>query len=210
MRASAFETSVPAGPIGSLPVHLVQTPSRSLPWLMLALGLPAALSVMAPFVMIAAHAATDASGRALVLDRADTVAQLAVALVVWALMFGWPAGRIAARIGCRREIALMPGTVSVIERGPLRTRVWSAPLSSFLGLSHRVRATLSGTRHELVLVHRQGDRSLLLRTADRIGQAEVSALASLLGCREIAHDPVNKGAEDAVGAGLSVSMAVAA
>ena len=48
-----------------------------------------------------------------------------------------------------------------------------------------MRASLSGTRHELILVHPERDKCVLLSVAPRTTQAEVDRVATLLGHKEI-------------------------
>jgi hypothetical protein len=183
MRVATFESSLPSGPIDSLPATLFQTSSRLSPLLMLVLALPASFAALSPFVLIARQVALDASP---FLARQDTSALLFLALVVWTALFCWPVLRLAGTIGRTREIVLWHQCVSVTDQSLSGRRVWSEPLSSYRGLAHFVRSSHSGTRHELVLVHDNAAHSLVLRTADRIGQAEIDALTQLLGCREIA------------------------
>ncbi len=183
MRAAAFETILPNGPITSLPFQLVQTPSRTSPLLMLALALPAAIVVIAPFSMIAAHAAFDFS---MFVERTATSVQLGLALVLWALVFVLPIAQRARQLGKSRTVSVEHGLVSVTDRGLFGNKTWVQPLSAYRGIAHHVRSSLSGTRHELLLIHPDHACSLLLRAADKIGQAEVDALGILLGCREIA------------------------
>ena len=59
------------------------------------------------------------------------------------------------------------------------------PLASFAGVAHHVRASLSGTRHELILVHPDREKSVLLSLAAKVAQAEVDRVAALLGHKEI-------------------------
>jgi hypothetical protein len=183
MRATAFETCVPCAPITALPVSLMQTPSRSSPFLTLALAFPAAFAALAPFYLIAAHAMQDAS---LFLERSGTSLLLGLALVLWAVLFGWPIMKRLGLIGTRRQIRLTSADVVVREQGLFADRVWSQPLSAYRGLAHHVRSSMSGTRHEVLLVHPDPAKSLLLRAADRIGQDEIDQMAVLTGCREIA------------------------
>jgi hypothetical protein len=48
-----------------------------------------------------------------------------------------------------------------------------------------VRASLSGARHELILVHPVWEKSILLSVAPRTSQNEVERVADLLGHKEI-------------------------
>lgn len=183
MRAAAFETILPNAPIDALPLTLVQKPSRTSPLLLLALALPAAMAVLAPYSMIAAHAAFDSS---LLTDRTAASLQAGLALVLWATVFCWPILRRTQRMGTRRDVTIKNGMVSVQDIGIFGNKSWTQPLPAYRGIAHHVRSSLSGTRHELLLIHPDPARSLLLRAADKIGQAEIDILGNLLGCREIA------------------------
>lgn len=181
MRATAFETILPNSPITSLPFSLEQTASRVSPLLMVALALPAALAALTPFWLIAQHA-----DPALLAGRWETSIPLAAAFLLWAVLFGWPIAIRAWRIGQRRRISLVPHSVEVTDASLLGHACWFEPLASYDGIAHHIRASLSGTRHELLLIHPDPKRSLLLRAAASINQREIDELASLLGCREIA------------------------
>jgi hypothetical protein len=197
MRAAAFETIQPPGPITGLPFHLVQTASRTSPVLMLALALPAALAALTPFWFIAHHAVRDST---LLTERPDTSVLLAAALIAWALLFGWPIVRRAVRFGRQRHVAISADHVTVTEGTGSWAKTWSEPLNAYDGLAHHIRASLSGTRHELILIHPEPMRCLLLRADDKITQAEIDRLATLLGCREIAPQLFYRKRDRAVGA----------
>jgi hypothetical protein len=183
MRAAAFETIQPNTPLTALPLHLAQTPSRASPILLLALALPAAFAALAPFYFIAAHAAQHTQ---VFVERPQHSLQVLLAIVAWSLVFGWPIFRRTRRMGSRRDILITQNGVTVTESGFMSHTVWTEPLQSYRGLAHHVRASLSGTRHELLLIHPNPAHSLLLRTADKIAQNEIDSTALLLGCREIA------------------------
>jgi hypothetical protein len=84
-----------------------------------------------------------------------------------------------------RTVDIDERTVTVTEGSRFRTWTWSAPLSSYTGLAHHLRASLSGTRHELILVHPERDKCVLLSLADTMAQCEVDRVAALLGQKEI-------------------------
>ena len=181
MRATAFETILPNAPITALPLNLAQSASRVSPLLMLALALPATLAALTPFWLIARHA-----DPAILVGRLETSIPLAAAFLLWGGLFGWPIAIKAWRIGQRRTISIAHGLVEVEDATVLGIDRWSEPLSAYDGIAHHVRASLSGTRHELLLVHPDPRRSLLLRAAPAINQRETDELTGLLGCREIA------------------------
>jgi hypothetical protein len=77
------------------------------------------------------------------------------------------------------------GVVAVVERRFGFKRRWTAPVSEFLGLAHNVRASLSGSRHELVLVHPDPEHNVLLQLAPSMPQPHIDRVAILLGVSEI-------------------------
>ena len=181
MRAAAYDTVVPNSPITSLPLNLVETASRASPILVLLLALPVALAGLVPFWLILQHA-----GPALLGSNPAATITLGIALIAWTALFGWPIARQTGRFGLCRSITITHGHVRVADRGLLASSAWNEPLSAYLGLAHHVRSSLSGTRHELLLIHPDPARSLLLRTAASISHGEIDVLTNLLGCREIA------------------------
>jgi hypothetical protein len=183
MRATDFETILPDHPVTELPATLSQTPSRAAPFLLLALALPAATLSLFPFAMIADHLARDPAVAA---QRPMTVLALALAFLVWLIVFGWPIAVRASRAMIDRHVAFAPGFVTVTDTGLLGARTWNEPLANYDGLTHRVKSSLSGTRHELILVHPNASRSVLLRASARISQSEIETTAALFGCPEIA------------------------
>lgn len=180
MRASAFETISPNAPITALPARLELTASRVSPILVLTLVLPFALLALIPFFMITQHPEAPA-----LIAHVETSIPLGIALLAWTLLFGWPIASALPKLGRRQTVLIRPGMVRVCERSAFANSAWSAPLNSYIGLAHHVRASLSGTRHELILVHPNPARSVLVRMSPAISQREIDDLAQVLGCREI-------------------------
>lgn len=180
MRASTFEFISPGVPVTSLPARLELTTSRVSPLLVLTVVLPFALLALIPYVMIAQH-----PGALSLVWRFETSIPLAVALLSWTLLFGWPIASALGKLGRRQTVLLKKASIRVCERSAFSSTAWSAPIPEFAGLAHHVRASLSGTRHELILVHPIPTRSVLLRVSPAISQREIDDMALLLGCREI-------------------------
>ncbi len=107
----------------------------------------------------------------------------AVAFLIF--LIGLPAKRLVDRLASTRTVNISNGTVTVTEGGYFHNWTWSAPLASYNGVAHHVRASLSGARHELILVHPVWEKSILLSVAPRTLQSEVERVASLLGHKQI-------------------------
>ncbi len=184
MRVAIFDQIEPTG-LSELPCRLVQDGSRAQAATLLFLYLPAVVGLAVAPLVIFLHAVLTPGAQAVLTERPLLVAELIVGFVFWLFLLGLPLKRLVGRLATHRIIEIDGRTVSVTDHGNLRTSTWDAPLASYAGLTHHVRASLSGTRHELILVHRNRKKSILLRLADHISQSEVDRLATLLGCEEI-------------------------
>lgn len=183
MRATDFETSLPDAPLTSLPHTLIQTPSRAAPFLLVALALPCAALIAFPFAVLVEHLMRNPSA----LDHQFGPAiALALAFVLWLGFFACPIAVKISRATTTRRVEIDGQSVLVIDRGLLGSLSWSEPLANYSGLTHHVRSSLSGTRHELILVHPLRSKSVLIRAAARISANEIDDTAAALGCPEIA------------------------
>lgn len=185
MRGAGIPSVLPSSTLGSLPITLEQTSSRSSPILMIAVLGPLSLALLMPFLLVAQHLAQDPASRAVIAERPQAAIQLLIALAFCGALFGWPLVRLARALGRGRSIEIDRGTVAVTERSLGGARAWSEPLAKYTGVSHHVRASLSGLRQELTLVHPDPSRSVLLAISDRIPQEEIDRVASLLDVAEI-------------------------
>ena len=169
-------------PFDRLPVTIDQKSSRASALIMLLLLVPALLIVVVPVGLLAAFAAP---ALGIAADNPVAAAQVLIGIGIWTLLFVVPAKRIIQRFGSVRKIGIDARVVTVSDVGPFCARAWSAPLTEFSGIAHHVRATISGLHHELILVHGERGKSVLLHAADRISQATVERAATLLRLPEI-------------------------
>lgn len=143
--------------------------------------LPLIVAVVVPSTMLAAEAVANPA----IWDRLSTSPVNALGALVgvgiWLAMFGIPSWRAMQRLGWILDIEIKDRTVAVRERSLLGTRSWHCPLEQFEGISHHVRTSLSGTRHELVLIHPERERSLLVHMAETISKNETDAFAQRFG-----------------------------
>ncbi len=137
--------------------------------------------VMAPLLIIAAEAIAQPA----MLDRfSDAPARAAFAfagVAIWIVMFGIPAMRAFSRMGRSQTIRIAGGNVEVSEKTLIGHNAWRLPLSDFEGISHHIRTSISGTRQELILVHPQSTKCLLLAMDETISQNETDGLSAKLG-----------------------------
>lgn len=185
MHVAAIDSVSPSDTPATLPLRLDQTFSAASAILMLLPTLVIALALYIPACTLTLELLADPSAPSLILQRPRSAMQVALGLILWTVLLGLLLRRAAARLGRARIVEIEAGSVRVTERGLFGRQRWAAPLASYLGVAHHVRATLSGSRHEVILVHPVPRHSVLLRIAPQIAQAEIGAIASLLGQREI-------------------------
>ncbi len=187
MRQAGSSNVVPAPSFDSLPFNAEQTSSRTAAVLMLLLLIPVLCLVIVPVGLILVFA-TGEVREAIVLHPL-AAAILGAGLVTWVALFLVPAKRIVQRFGNRRRVTIARERVTVADESLFGSRHWSAPLAEFRGVAHHIRATLSGVRHELILVHPTRDRSVLLHSADAIAQSTIDRATALLRLQQVpAHE----------------------
>jgi hypothetical protein len=118
-------------------------------------------------------------------ESIDAAAQVLVGIGLWTVLFVLPAKRLVQRFGSIRRIHIDTNTVTVSERGMFGSRQWSAPLSEYTGITRHLRSTLSGLRHELIMVHRESRKSVLLHSGDLASPPTIEQAVRLLGLPEI-------------------------
>ena len=177
MPPVAATTGAPASAFEALPFSFAQQSSRPTAVLLLLLLLPVLAVLIVPPTLILFLALEDL--RHAIADKPLAVGMLVLGLVTWAGVFLVPTQRLIRKLWTTRSVRVAADGVTVNDGGFLGSRQWNAPLSDFSGIAHHVRATLSGVRHELVLVHRDRRRAVLLHTADRISQATIDRAAAL-------------------------------
>lgn len=185
MRISAVDRISPAAAPIVLPLSLVQTPSRRSALVLLLLFLPVATVLLAPFALLATGLVEDPSLRETLAGRPASLFQILCGLGFWAVLLGWPIKRLFDGLTKSRKVLIDNGVIDVTDTGIWGTRDWQAPLGAFAGIAHHVRASRSGVRHELILVHPDRRQSVLLAMADRMNQSEVDHAVDILGLPEI-------------------------
>jgi hypothetical protein len=162
----------------SLPYRIAHKSSRICALLLLALLAAMACMVIVPLALVLVHAAGDV-GDALA-HKPLAAGALAVGLAAWIALLAAAAAGVLRRCWRRRSVTVTPERVVVCDAGLFGATLWTRPLPEFRGIAHHVRATLTGVRHELVLVHSARNRSVLLYAADSLSQATIDRAATLL------------------------------
>lgn len=178
MPQATLDTVVSHPLFDRLPFRVAQASSKTSSALMLLLLVPAVAVLLAPLALLAAFATPALWAAA---EHPAAAAQVAAGLAIWTVLFVVPAKRIIQRFATSRDVCIEPDLVTVRERGPFGTRVWTVPLAEFSGVAHHVRSNLSGVHHELFLVHACRGKSLLVHAGEAIPQATIDRAARLLG-----------------------------
>lgn len=183
MRVAIYDRVEPAMPT-QLPLRLTQSCSPHSATASLAVLAPLALAAAIAGVAIVYQALLTPAARDLVAEHPTLGLEILVALIFLIALIALPIRRLIARLTMTRTVDIANGMVTVTE-GHFRARTWSAPLGAYTGVTHHVRASLSGTRHELILIHPERAKSVLLCVAPRTSQGEVDRVAALLGHHQI-------------------------
>jgi hypothetical protein len=182
MPPQAVDTVASAPPFDHLPLTIDQTSSRASALIMLVLLVPALLVGLVPTALLVAFASSSLGVAA---DHPGAAAQVLLGIGLWTVLFVLPAKRIVQRFGIVRRIHIDTDAITVNERGLFGARKWQAPLSEYSGIARHLRSTLSGLRHELILVHREPRKSVLLHSADLASPPTIDQAKRLLGLPEI-------------------------
>lgn len=150
-----------------------------------ALLVPILAALLAPFWLVVAQLASDPTARAILSARPLIGVQLLIGLVVVVGTFGWPLAHFARRGLERRRITIDGETVHYEASGLFGRRSWSEPVAHYTGLTQRVRTSLSGARHVVVLVHRRPSRSVHLPLAPETSAEALLSVARLFVLAEI-------------------------
>jgi hypothetical protein len=180
MRFDAIETVTVSDRKPGGPIVLMQVGSRLAAIAHAVILLPACLMMLAPFALVAARASDLPAARELITSRPMAALQLTVAFLIAGAFCALAVHRLTSRLGRGTRVEISQETVRVREYSILGEKAWSAPLPSFSGVRHRVRSTLNGTRHELVLEHPDARRTLLIEIAPQISDARIGEVAASL------------------------------
>lgn len=169
-----------------IPFRSIQTTSRAGSTLHLALLSALAAIVVLPQLAVAAYALLTPAVRTTILAQPMVSFQLLAALVFWIALFVWPLKNLVLRLSAGRTVEIVAGNVIVTERRPFaRVARWTQPLNAYRGIAHNVRSSLSGTRHEVILVHPDRRRSVLLHATSAAASPDIERISRSLDLPEI-------------------------
>jgi hypothetical protein len=180
MQRQTYEFVDVSGGKYQLPITLKQSnPKLSrLPGLVLMTALAAI--IVLPQIALAAYAVASSEVRSALIDQPLVALQLAAALALWVALVCWPLRNILMSLLSDRLVDIRNGDVTVIDKTPFSTVTWQMPLATYEGVALHIRSSLSGIRHEAILVHPNRSRSVILMVAQCIGEREILEVCRVL------------------------------
>lgn len=180
MRPRLFECVELKSTADTMPMLSSQTAPRTANAIHLGLMSLLAAVIVLPQVAFVAYAISSPQLRSVIAGQPLIALQLVIALIVWISLFAIPLSGLIGRLTWRRNLEITADKVAVQDDGAFGASHWTAPLASYKGVAHHIRSSLSGNRHELVLVHPDPRHSVLLLVAENISDSDVARMSNLL------------------------------
>lgn len=154
-----------------------------------ALGLGAVLAMTLPLFggmfLLTSEAMSKPEAVSRALAQPLTTVQIVLGVLMVSALLLVPARRLVAGIGRAGIVEIDGNVVQVAEKGLLSTRKFSEPLDAYRGIAHRIRTSVSGIHHELVLVHPDARRDVVIALDGMDASTTPAAVIARLGLPEI-------------------------
>jgi hypothetical protein len=121
-----------------------------------------ALSLIGGIFLVTTEALSKPDAVNLALAQPLATLQIVAGLMLITALVLVPVRRLVARVGRGASVEIDRGIVRMAESGLFSSRTFDEPLDAYYGVAHRVRTTLSGLRHEIVLVHPDARRDVVI------------------------------------------------
>lgn len=180
MNLSAIDR-IETNPDSNASLELSQFGSRASALFLLGLALPASLALIAPFALIGLNPVS----LGLLSERPGSALLLGCGLIAAAVLLVYCVRAGVARLSGRRIVSIRGDRIMVEQHGLLGVERWTQPMSTYVGVAHHIRASLSGTRHEIVLVHQRPEHDVLLGVSQRAPAVSAAQIGSQLGLPEV-------------------------
>ena len=174
-----FDVVEPNTPDQALPLRLCLSPDKARTAARLLLIVPGLAVLLVP-AALALFLLLHAEPVALALYDGLTLTALTVLPLLWLALAGLACLAVLPRLRRKRLVTVTGARVSVIETGLMGARSWHLPVAAYRGIAHHVRATAGVVNHEIILVHDQPGRSVLLHTAPIVNQTSLDHFSALL------------------------------
>ena len=164
-----------------LPLTLTQTSSRLSAVTLVSVSSLSIAALIMPLAVMSLHATSNPRALAAIVERPVSATVLALGLALAITLLAIPLAAGLSRMRRSRAVRLGGDRITVDDRSLFGgRRHWEAPLSQFTGVTHHIRATLSGPRHEIILVHPDHRKDVLLNLSARAPEHGADQFASLL------------------------------
>lgn len=144
-----------------------------------------ALPLLGGMFLLTSEAMSKPEALSRALAQPLTTAQIVFGILMLSALLLVPARRMIAGIGRAGTVEIDRGSVQVTERRLLSKRQFSEPLEAYRGVAHRIRTTVSGIHHELVLVHPDARRDVVIALDGMDPTMTPAAVIARLGLPEI-------------------------
>jgi hypothetical protein len=144
------------------------------------------LTLFGGMILVASQALSEPEALNLALARPMATLQIVAGLLLLATLLLVPVRRLLARVGRTGLIEIDDRFVRVRENGLLVERSFTEPLAAYEGAAHRIRTTISGVQHEVILVHSDARRDVILALEAAKPIMTPATMMAQLGLPEIA------------------------
>jgi hypothetical protein len=192
MLAETGENAIKASNDDVRLIRFDQTGNGWRAWLGLVTALTMVLSLGGGIFLLTSQALSEPEAVHLAIERPMVTIQIIAALLLLSTLFLVPARRLAIRAGRGSLIEIDGRSVRVSESGYLSGRSFAEPLDAYRGVAHRIRTTISGIRHELVLVHSDMRRDVVIALDAGHAHVTPARLMATIGLPEIAPGDIGR------------------
>lgn len=153
------------------------------------LGLSVAGLMVAAFLggmfLLTSEALSEPDAVNLALAQPLATFQIVVGIMMLSALLLVPVRRLVADFGSRGIVEIDGNMVQVSEKRLFSTRKFREPLDAYRGIAHRMRTTVSGVHHELILVHPDARRDVVIALDHMEAAISPASMIARLGLPEI-------------------------
>jgi hypothetical protein len=186
MLARADQIAAMATKDESRPIRIERSRAKWTTALGVVMALSVGLSLFGGMMLVASQALSEPEALNLALARPMATLQIVAGLLLLATLMLIPVRRLVAHVGRSSLIEIDGRIVRVRETGLRADRSFAEPLAAYEGAAHRIRTTLSGIQHEVILVHPDARRDVVIALDAVYPSMTAAAMMARLDLPEIA------------------------
>ncbi len=153
--------------------------------MLIAVGLGGLICLFAPLALIALDALANPQVIHSLSQNLGSAILVTCGVALASALLSYPLRAGLTRLAADAKVRMADGMVQFEGNGLTGQESWRAPLAQFCGVTHHIRATLSGPRHEIILVHPDPSKDILLHLAPRHPKEDAVHYADLLGLGQL-------------------------